>query len=451
MFANLSKHFQNIVQSISGNSSITEENIKDTARDIRIALLEADVALPVVKELIAKIQTQALGQEVLASITPGQAFVKILHDNLIEYMGENSQGINLQTQAPAIILLMGLQGAGKTTTAAKLAYWLHKQQKKSVLLVSTDIYRPAAIEQLKILAESAHAQFYPSSNTEQPVAITKQAIQYAKSKLIDVVIVDTAGRLHIDDNLMQELKDIHAATQSIETLLVVDSMTGQDAVQVAQKFSDELPITGVILSKVDGDSRGGAALSVRHVTGQPIKFMGGGERVDNLELFYPDRVVSRILGMGDIVSLVEEVKQQFDSNKAADLTKKIQQGKSFTLDDFREYIKTINKMGGMINVVSKLPINLPPNLKNQLHDNMLKRNLAIIDSMTRKERRLPGLIKGSHKKRIASGSGTSVQAINQLLAQFANIQKVLKKAKGKGGMMKMLRNLQTQIPPGGMY
>lgn len=450
MFANLSKHLQNIIKNISGNSQITEDNIKDTVRDIRIALLEADVALPVVKELLEQIQEQALGKEVLTSITPGQAFIKILHDNLVTHMGEESPGLNLTIEPPAIILMLGLQGTGKTTTAAKLASWLHKQQKKSVLLASTDVYRPAAIEQLQILAERAQAQFYPSSNTEQPLNIAKNAIKYAKSKLIDVVILDTAGRLHIDTSLMTELKNIHHHTQPIETLLVIDSMTGQDTLQVAQQFSSELPVTGIILSKTDGDSRGGAALSARHITGKPIKFMGNGEGVDNLELFYPERVVSRILGMGDIVSLVEEVSQQFDSNKAANLTKKIKQGKSFTLDDFREYIKTINKMGGMMNIVSKLPLNLPPNLTNQLQENILKRNLAIINSMTIKERHFPALIKGSHKKRIAAGSGHTVQAINQLLAQFTNIQKMLKKAKGNGNIMKMLRNLQhNKLPYGG--
>lgn len=451
MFTNLSERLNRIIKNLSGQGRLTEENIKDTLRDIRMALLEADVALPVVKEITEHVRQKAIGSEVIGSLTPGQAFIKIVHDELVALMGKSTAEINLHTTPPAVILMAGLQGAGKTTTVAKLARWLQQIQKKSVLVVSADIYRPAAINQLQTLANSVGAQFYPSDSTQNPVDIARNAIQAAKSKIIDVVIIDTAGRLHIDQEMMDEIKHIHNAIQPVETLFVVDSMTGQDAANTAKAFNDALPLTGVILSKTDGDARGGAALSIRYITGKPIKFMGVGEKIDNLEPFHPERIASRILGMGDIISLVEEASQKLDKEKAKKFAKKIQKGKTFDLEDFRDQMKEIGKMGGMMGIMSKLPsINqIPPALKNQFDEKILKRQIAIIDSMTTKERRFPDNIKGSHKRRIANGSGTDIQAINQLLKQFMMMQKMLKKVKG-GGMMKMLRSLQGRLPPGVM-
>jgi len=449
MFTNLSERLHRVIKNLSGQGRLTEDNIKDTLRDIRMALLEADVALPVVKELIEHIQHKAIGSEVIASLTPGQAFIKLVNDELIHLMGDSYTEINLQTEPPAVILMAGLQGSGKTTTVAKLARWLQHTHKKSVLVTSADIYRPAAIEQLKTLANTIDAEFFPSDPSQDPVTIAKNALQTAKSKLIDVVIIDTAGRLHIDQDMMDEIKRIHAGINPIETLFVVDSMTGQDAANTAKAFNEALPLTGVILTKTDGDARGGAALSIRYITGKPIKFMGVGEKIDNLEAFHPERVASRILGMGDIVSLVEEVGQKIDREKAEKLAQKIKKGKSFDLEDFRDQLREINKMGGMMGIMSKLPgmNQLPPALKNQFDDKITKRYIAIIDSMTLKERRFPDNIKGSQKRRIAMGSGNEIQAINQLLKQFMMMQKMMKKA-SKGGLFKMMRNLQGRLPPG---
>lgn len=449
MFSNLSERLTRVLKNLSGRGRLTEENIKDTLRDIRMALLEADVALPVVKDFVEHIQTKAIGVEVMESLTPGQALIKLVHDELVTMMGEQCDQLNLNTQPPAVILMAGLQGSGKTTTVAKLARHL-QLQKKSVLVTSADIYRPAAIQQLETLAKQLNVEFYPSSTNQDPVAIATGAIQTAKSKIIDVVIIDTAGRLHIDEEMMSEIKRLHAAIHPIETLFVVDSMTGQDAANTAQAFNTALPLTGVILTKTDGDARGGAALSIRHITGKPIKFIGIGEKIDAIEPFYPDRIASRILGMGDILSLVEEAERNLDRSKAEKLAKKIKKGKAFDLEDFRDQLRQITNMGGITGIMSKLPGigNLPKAAKDSVNDKMLIEIEAIINSMTKKERRFPGLINGSRKRRIAMGSGTDIQAINRLLKQFTQMQKMMKKLSKQGGLLKLMRGLQSKLPPG---
>lgn len=449
MFTNLSERLTRVLKNLSGRGRLTEENIKDTMRDIQVALLEADVALPVVKEVIDHIQTKAIGVEVMESLTPGQALIKLVRDELVLLMGEFSDELNLQTQPPAIILMAGLQGSGKTTTVAKLARWLKENQKKSVLLVSCDVYRPAAILQLETLAQQVSVEFF-KIDSKDPVAIAEAAVRAAKAKLIDVVIIDTAGRLHIDEEMMDEIKRLHAAIQPIETLFVVDSMTGQDAVNTANAFNAALPLTGVILTKTDGDARGGAALSIRKVTGKPIKFMGVGEKIDALEPFYPDRIASRILGMGDILTLVEEAERNIDRSKAEKLAKKIKKGKTFDLEDFRDQLKQIGKMGGIMGIMNKLPGmgQLPAGMKDKVNDKSLVEIEAIINSMTRKERRFPGIINGSRKRRIATGSGTDIQAVNRLLKQFTVMQKMMKKFSKQGGLMKLMRGLPTRFPPG---
>lgn len=451
MFANLSERLTRVLKNLSGRGRLTEENIKETMRDIRMALLEADVALPVVKEFIDQVQIKAIGVEVLDSLSPGQALIKLVNDELVKLMGDHCDSLNLQTQPPAIILMAGLQGSGKTTTVAKLALWLKSSQKKSVLVVSADVYRPAAIDQLQTLAKQVDVEFYPSQPNQDPVHIAQAAIQAAKSKLMDVIIIDTAGRLHIDEQMMAEIKRLHSAVQPTETLFVVDSMTGQDAANTAAAFNDALPLTGVILTKTDGDARGGAALSIRQITKKPIKFIGIGEKIDALEPFYPDRIASRILGMGDVVSLVEDVEKHIDREKAEKLAKKIKKGKTFDLEDFRDQLKQVTKMGGIMGIVSKLPGigGLPQAAKDKLNDKVLVEIEAIINSMTPKERRFPDLIKGSRKRRIALGSGTDIQAVNRLLKQFTMMQKMMKKFSKQGGMMKLMRGLQGKMPPGG--
>jgi signal recognition particle subunit SRP54 len=452
MFANLSERLSRVIKNLSGSGRLTEDNIKETMRDIRLALLEADVALPVVKDLIDQIQAKAIGAEVMESLTPGQALVKLVNDELVSLMGDHCDTLNLQSQPPVVILMAGLQGSGKTTTVAKLAHWLQQTLKKTVLVTSVDIYRPAAIQQLETLAAAVGAQFFPSDPSQDPITIAKNAIQAAKTKVVDVIIVDTAGRLHIDDEMMDELKRIHAAINPVETLFVVDSMTGQDAANTAKAFNEALPLTGVILTKTDGDARGGAALSIRHITGKPIKFMGIGEKTDALEPFYPDRVASRILGMGDILTLVEEAERTIDREKAEKLAKKIKKGKSFDLEDFRDQLRQITNMGGIMSIVSKLPGlgNLPQAAKDKMNDKSLNEIEAIINSMTPKERRFPAVIKGSHKRRISVGSGTNIQAVNRLLKQFTQMQKMMKKFTSKGGMLKLMRGMQGKFPPGGM-
>ena len=451
MFSHLSERLNKVIKNLTGQGRLTEDNIKDTMRDIRIALLEADVALPVAKEFIDHIQSKAIGKDVMESLSPGQVLIKLVHDELVSIMGAANEELNLRSQPPAIILMAGLQGSGKTTTAAKLARWLIQTQKKTVLLASTDIYRPAAIDQLETLTKTVGADFFPSDPSQDPIHIVQGAMQAAKNQGSDVVIIDTAGRLHIDEPMMDEIKRLHAAINPVETLFVVDSMTGQDAANTAKAFHDALPLTGVILTKADGDARGGAALSIRHITGKPIKFIGVGEKIDALEPFYPDRIASRILGMGDILTLVEEAERNIDKAKAEKLVKKIKKGKTFDLEDFRDQLKQIHNMGGVMGIMSKLPgINqLPDTVKSQFNDKKLMEIEAIINSMTPKERRFPDGIKNSHKRRIALGSGTSIQAINQLLKQFIQMQKMMKKMSKKGGIMKLMRGIQGKFPFGG--
>ncbi len=448
MFNHLSERLNKVIKNLTGQGRLTEANIKDTLRDIRIALLEADVALPVAKSFIEHIEAKAIGKEVMESLKPGEVLIKLVHDELVVLMGDTNAELNLKAQAPAVILMAGLQGSGKTTTTAKLARLLIQTLKKTVLLVSADIYRPAAIEQLAILAKTVGTEFFPSATTDTPLQIVELAIQMAKNKGIDVVIIDTAGRLHIDTTMMTEIQQLHAAVNPIETLFVVDSMTGQDAVNTAKAFDDALPLTGIILTKADGDARGGAALSIRHITGKPIKFIGVGEKIDALEPFYPDRMASRILDMGDILTLVEQAERNLDKAKAEKLAKKIKKGKSFDLEDFRDQLKQIHNMGGVMGIMSKLPgvKQLPQKVTDQFNDKKLLEVEAIINSMTPKERRFPDVIRNSQKRRIAGGSGTSVQAINQLLKQFLMMQKMMKKMAKKGGLMKMMRNMQGKFP-----
>ncbi len=450
MFDNLSERLGRVFKNLSGQGRITESNIQDTLRDVRMALLEADVALPVVKYFIDHIQVKAIGSEVMTSLTPGQSLIKVVKDELTLLMGEACDTLNLQAQPPAIILMCGLQGSGKTTTVAKLARWLKETQKKSVMVVSADIYRPAAIKQLETLAKTVGVSFYPSDATENPVAIATAAMAAAKAQLIDVLLIDTAGRLHIDDEMMEEITRLHRATDPIETLFVVDSMTGQDAANTAKAFHEALPVTGIILTKTDGDARGGAALSIRHITGKPIKFMGSGEKTDALEPFHPDRVVSRLLGMGDILTLVETAERTFDKSKAEQFAKKIKKGKSFSLEDFRDQLRQISSMGGMASIMKKLPgmNRLPAPAADGTNDKKLVEIEAIINSMTRKERRLPDIINGSRKRRIANGSGTDIQAVNRLLKQFDHMQKMMKKLSKGGGLANMMRGMQGQLPPG---
>lgn len=449
MFDNLTERLARTFKNIRGQGRLSEDNIKDTLREVRVALLEADVALPVVKQFIDKVSANAIGQEVLTSLNPEQAFIKIVNDELIEILGVTNSALNLSANPPAIILMAGLQGSGKTTTAAKLARILKETQKKSVLLTSTDIYRPAAIEQLQILAKEIDVEFFPSKTSDKPVAITQAAIQHAKNNVLDVVIIDTAGRLHIDEEMMREIQEVHKAANPVETLFVVDSMTGQDAANTAQTFNASLPLTGVILTKMDGDARGGAALSIRSITGKPIKFIGVGEKITALEAFHPDRIASRILGMGDILSLVEEAQQKVDQKEAEKLAKKLQKGKSFDLEDFLSQLKQMKNMGGMASLLDKMPGmgGIPANVKGQLDDKVLVKIEAIINSMTPHERRFPDIIRGSRKRRIATGSGTDVPEVNRLLKQFAQMQKMMKRFSKLGNMRKLMRSFAGQLPP----
>jgi signal recognition particle subunit SRP54 len=451
MFDGLSERLGKTVRNLRGVGRLSEDNIKDTLREVRMALLEADVALPVVKTFTEHVRERAVGEEVMKSLSPGQAFVKIVNDELVHLMGDANDSLDLKATPPAVILMAGLQGSGKTTTSGKLARWLKETHKKNVMLVSADVYRPAAIEQLKTVAAEVGAEFFPSHADQDPVKIATDALHEARVKHMDVLIVDTAGRLHIDDAMMVEIQQLHKAVTPVETLFVVDSMTGQDAANTAKAFNDALPLSGVILTKTDGDARGGAALSIRQITGKPIKFMGVGEKSTALEPFHPDRVASRILGMGDVVSLVEEAHRTIDHDKAKKLATKIKKGKGFDLEDFREQFQQLKNMGGLTSMLDKLPgmPNLPQGAMNQVDDRQLARMEAIINSMTPKERRFPDIIKGSRKRRIAAGSGTQVQDVNRLLKQFTQMQKMMKKM-GKGGMGKMLRNMKGQLPPGMM-
>jgi signal recognition particle subunit SRP54 len=449
MFENLQDRFGNVLNNLRGQGRLTEDNIKETVRQVRMALLEADVALPVVRQFVEDVRERALGETVTKSLTPGQVMIKIVNDELVKLMGQANEQLDLTAQPPAVVLMAGLQGSGKTTSVAKLARWLQEKQGKSVMVVSCDVYRPAAIAQLKTVAAEVGAAFCPSSPDQKPVEIAKRALDAARKHFKDVLIVDTAGRLHVDSAMMDEIKLVHAAIKPVETLFVVDAMTGQDAANTAKAFDEALPLTGVILTKTDGDARGGAALSIRQITGKPIKFLGTGEKTTALEPFYPDRVASRILGMGDVVSLVEEVQAKVDKDKAERLVKKLKTGKEFDLSDFKEQLDQMASMGGMMSLMDKLPgmSQVPDHLKDKASDKEMGKLIAIINSMTPQERRFPAVIKGARKRRIANGSGTQVQDVNRLLKQFTQMQKMLKKMKG-GGMAKMMRAMQGRMPGG---
>ena len=450
MFDGLSDRLASTAQKLRGEGRLTEDNIQDALRDVRMALLEADVALSVVRGFIDDVKQRALGEEVLTSLKPGHVFVNIVQEELIKVMGAQNESLDLSAQPPAVVLMAGLQGAGKTTTVAKLANMLSEREKKQSLLVSCDIYRPAAIEQLKTLAEQVGAEFFPSSRDQKPTDIATAALDYARKHYIDVVLVDTAGRLHIDAEMMDEIKAVHAAVNPVETLFVVDSMTGQDAANTAQAFNEALPLTGVVLTKTDGDARGGAALSIRQITGKPIKFMGSGEKIEALEAFHPERVASRILGMGDVLSLVEEVTQKVDHQKAARLAKKVQKGKSFNFNDLKEQFEQMQNMGGMAGLMDKLPgmPGMADKIKDKVNDKEMSRMVGIINSMTPKERAFPDIIKGSRKRRIAAGCGLQVQDVNRLIKQQMQMKKMMKKM-SKGGMAKMMRAMKGGgMPPG---
>lgn len=446
MFENLSDRLSKTLRNITGKGRLTEDNIKETLREVRMALLEADVALPVVREFIHQVKERAIGEEVNKSLTPGQEFLKIVQTELEKAMGVANEKLNLATQPPAVILMAGLQGAGKTTSVGKLAKFLKENYKKKIMVVSVDVYRPAAIKQLETLAQSIGVDFYPSDVSQKPVEIARTALAEAKLKFYDVLIVDTAGRLHVDDTMMEEIQQIHTALNPIETLFTVDAMTGQDAANTAKAFNEALPLTGIILTKVDGDARGGAALSIRHITGKPIKFLGVGEKTDALEPFHPDRIASRILGMGDVLSLIEDLQRSVDQEKAEKMAQKFKKGDSFTLEDFREQLIEMKKMGGMMSMLEKIPgaRNLPDHVKSQVDDKMFNKMEAIINSMTLKERANPDIIKGSRRRRIALGSGTQVQDVNNLLRQFNEMQRMMKKMR-KGGMARMMRGMQGMM------
>ena len=449
MFSQLGDRLKTTFKGLTGRGRLSEDNIRDALREVRIALLEADVALPVVRSFLERVREKAVGEAVLGSLSPGQAVIKVVRDELVVLMGAQNEALDLATRPPAVILLAGLQGAGKTTTAAKLARFLREREKKQVLLCSVDVYRPAAIEQLAQLAGQTGVGFL--SEGKDPVSIAQNALAQARVRSDDVLIIDTAGRLHVDDQMMTELKAVHAAVAPVETLFVVDSMTGQDAVTSAGAFNDVLELTGVILTKTDGDARGGAALSVREVTGKPIKFLGVGEDSAALEAFFPERVASRILGMGDVVGLVEEVERSVDQEKARKISQKLEKGKGFDLEDFRGQLHEVEKMGGLGSLMEKIPgmSSLPQAARAQVGGAETARLIAIINSMTPGERAFPGVIKGSRKRRIAAGSGTQVQEVNRLLKQFTQMQKMMKKMKGKGGMRKLMGQIKGGGFPGG--
>ena len=451
MFESLTDRLSRTLKSLRGQGRLSEDNIRDSLREVRMALLEADVALPVVKDFIEAVRIKALGQEVITSLSPGQALIKVVNDELVAIMGESQATIDLERKPPIIILMAGLQGAGKTTTVAKLARRLREVDKKSVMVTSADVYRPAAIEQLRTLAQEVGVDFHSSTSDQKPVAIAGEAVAAAKRAGAEVLIVDTAGRLAIDQQMMAEIRAIHDAIDPAETLFVVDSMTGQDAANTAKAFDDALPLTGVVLTKTDGDARGGAALSVRHITGKPIKFIGSGEKTDALEAFHPDRMASRILGMGDILSLVEQAQGKVDHEKAERLARKVKKGKGFDLEDLRDQFAQMENMGGLGSLVDKLPgmgSGVSKAMQNPAHTKQMKRMVAIIDSMTPLERRRPEVINGSRKRRVAQGSGTQIQDVNRLLKQHKQMQRMMKKMGSKGGMANMMRGLKGKLPPG---
>jgi len=446
MFDNLTERLSGTLKKLKGQSRLTESNIQDTLQEVRVALLEADVALPVVTEFLENLKTGALGQEVQNSLTPGQSMIKLVHAELIKVMGAQNETLNLKAQPPAIILMAGLQGAGKTTTVAKLGRWLQENNKKKVGVVSADVYRPAAIKQLEMLAKEVDLVFFESDISQKPVDIALSAIDAAKRKFLDVIIVDTAGRLHIDDDMMGEIKALHSAINPVETLFVVDSMTGQDAANTAKAFNDALPLTGIILTKADGDARGGAALSIRHITGKPIKFIGMGEKTSELEPFYPDRMASRILDMGDMLSLIEQIEKKIDKEKAEKLVNKIKKGKGFDLEDFREQLVEMQRMGGIGSMIDKLPgmKSMPADMKEKMNEKVLARQIGIINSMTMQERHFPDLIKGNRKKRIASGCGQELHDVNRMIKQFMMMEKMMKKLKS-GNQANMMRGIKSKM------
>ena len=450
MLDNLTQRLARVMKTLRGEARLTEANITDALREVRMALLEADVALPVVKDLIAAIKEKAVGEEVVGSLTPGQALIGVVHREMTALMGGAHQGINLATQPPAIVLMAGLQGAGKTTTVGKLAKLLKESQKKKVLVVSCDVYRPAAIEQLKTVAGQAGVDFFPSSAGDKPEGIALAAVDWAKKHYYDILFVDTAGRLTVDEAMMDEIKRLHASLNPIETLFVVDAMLGQDAVNTAKAFNEALPLTGVVLTKLDGDARGGAALSVRHVTGKPIKYAGVGEKLTGIEAFHPERMASRVLGMGDILSLVEEAQKSVDETKAKEFAQKLKSGKGFDLNDFKDQIGQMRKMGGMSALMDKLPAQFAQaagQLQGGVEDKMVRRVEGIINSMTPAERAKPELIKASRKRRIATGAGVQVQEVNRLLNQFEQTQKIMKQF-SKGGIGKLMRGMKGMMPGG---
>lgn len=446
MFDNLTSRLSGVIKTLRGEARLTESNIQEALREVRVALLEADVALPVVKEFIARIKEKAVGKEVMGSLSPGQALVSVVHQELIALMGGHKADINLATVPPAVILMAGLQGAGKTTSSGKLAKWLIEQKKKKVLLVSCDTYRPAAIQQLELLAKQTNADFFPVQTGQQPREIAVAAMSFARRHFHDVMIVDTAGRLAIDEAMMEEIRELEMLLNPIETLFVVDAMQGQDAVNTAKAFAEALPLTGVILTKLDGDARGGAALSVLQVTGKPIKFAGVAEKLTGLEAFHPDRMASRILGMGDVLGLIEEAQRGVDQHEAEKLAKKIKSGKSFDLNDFKMQFQQMRNMGGMSAMMDKLPAQLTQAAQNvKMDDKVMGRTEGIINAMTPQERAKPEILKASRKRRIATGAGVSVQEVNRLLAQFEQTQKMMKMM-SKGGMAKMLRGMKGMLP-----
>ncbi|MGH8679070.1 MAG: signal recognition particle protein [Burkholderiales bacterium] len=445
MLDTLTNRLAGIVKTLRGQSRLSEANIQDALREVRVALLEADVALPVVKEFVARVRQKAVGEEVIGSLAPGQALVGVVYRELTELMGARNDALNLAAQPPAVVLLAGLQGSGKTTTSGKLARWLREQRKK-VMLVSCDVYRPAAIEQLKTLSGQIGADFFAAHSGQVPIEIAKAALDHARRHFHDVVVVDTAGRLAIDQQMMDEIRELHVALQPVETLFIVDAMQGQDAVNVAKAFAEALPLSGIILTKLDGDSRGGAALSVRHVTGKPIKFVGIGEKLSGLEPFHPDRLAARILGMGDVLSLVEEAQRSVDLEQAQKLAQKVKSGKGFDLADFKSQMEQMKKLGGLNALLDKLPAQLVQAAQGApIDDKVLSRTVALIDSMTPTERARPEIIKASRKRRIAAGAGATVQEVNRLLSQFDQMHKMMK-LMGKGGLQKMMRNAKGSFP-----
>lgn len=448
MLDNLTQRLARVMKTLRGEARLTEDNIADALREVRLALLEADVALPAIKALIAAVKEKAVGEEVIGSLNPGQALVGVVHRELTQLMGDAHNGLNLATQPPAIVLMAGLQGAGKTTTVGKLAKFLRETQKKKVLVVSCDVYRPAAIEQLKTVAEQAGVDFFPSLTTDKPVDIARKAVDWAKRHYHDVLFVDTAGRLAIDEAMMKEIAELHAAVDPIETLFVVDAMLGQDAINTAKAFSDALPLTGIILTKLDGDARGGAALSVRHVTGKPIKYAGVGEKLTGIEAFHPERMASRILGMGDVLSLIEDAKKGIDEQQAVEFAKKLKSGKSFDLNDFKNQMSQMRKMGGITSMLDKLPAQFAQaasQMQGGAEDKAVRRIEGIINSMTPLERSKPELLKASRKRRIATGAGVQVQEVNRLLKQFEQTQKMMKQF-SKGGITKLMRGMKGMLP-----